>query len=179
MRTILGAVFGLLVLASGDSSAQTGASHQAVPVVRSVRATAPIVVDGLLNDEAWLRAPAATSFTQKDPEEGKPVSEATELRIAYDQDALYVAARMHDREPARIARQLSRRDQNAEADMFAVYLDPHHDHVTGAAFAVTAAGVQRDATIYNDSWTDDSWDAVWESAVKIDDTGWSAEMRIP
>ena len=113
MRTILGAVFGLLVLASGDSSAQTGASHQAVPVVRSVRATAPIVVDGLLNDEAWLRAPAATSFTQKDPEEGKPVSEATELRIAYDQDALYVAARMHDREPARIARQLSRRDQNA------------------------------------------------------------------
>ena len=79
------------------------------------------------------------------------------------------AARMHDREPSRIARQLARRDQDAEADGFSLFLDPHHDHVTGAAFRVSAAGVQSDATIYNDSWTDDSWDAVWESAVKIDD----------
>src|SRR6187200_2401067 len=179
MRTILCAVVGVLVIAAADSSAQTTTSHQSVPVVHAVRATAPIVVDGLLNDEVWLRAPAATSFTQKDPQEGKPVSEDTELRIAYDDDALYVGASMHDREPARIARQLSRRDQNVGADMFAVFLDPHHDHLTGAVFAVSAAGVQRDATIYNDSWTDDSWDAVWESAVKIDDTGWSAEMRIP
>ena len=179
MRTILSGVFGLVVIVAADSSAQTGPSHQTVPVVHSVRATAPILVDGLLNDEVWLRAPAVTSFTQRDPEEGKPVSEATEMRIAYDDNALYVGARMHDREPARIARQLARRDQNAEADSFSVFLDPHHDHVTGAAFAVSAAGVQRDATIYNDSSTDDSWDAVWESAVKIDDTGWSAEIRIP
>ena len=84
----------------------------------------------------------STTFTQRDPEEGKPVSEATELRIAYDDDALYVAARMHDREPARIARQLARRDQSAEADSFTLLLDPHHDHLTGAAFAVSAAGVQ-------------------------------------
>ena len=179
MRTILSGVFGVLFIVAADSSAQTGPSHQTVPVVHSVKATAPIIVDGLLNDEVWLRAPAVTSFTQRDPEEGKPVSEATEMRIAYDDNALYVAARMHDREPARIARQLARRDQNAEADSFSVFLDPHHDHVTGAAFSVTAAGVQSDSTIYNDSWTDNSWDAVWESAVKIDDSGWSAEIRIP
>ena len=119
-------------------------------------------------------APAVTAFTQRDPEEGKPVSETTELRIAYDEAALYVAARMHDRDPSRIARQLARRDQDAEADAFTVFLDPHHDHVTGAAFRVSAAGVQSDSTIYNDSWTDNSWDAVWESSVKIDETGWSA-----
>ena len=58
---------------------------------------------------------------------------------------------MNDREPARIARQLARRDQDAEADSFTLLLDPHHDHLTGASFAVTAAGVQIDATIYNDS----------------------------
>jgi len=179
MRSRLAFVVCALFMAAADSSAQTGPNHAAVPVMHSVRATAPIVVDGVLNDEAWLRAPAATAFTQKDPEEGKPVSEATELRIAYDGDALYVAARMNDREPARIARQLARRDQRAEADSFTLMLDPHHDHLTGAAFAVSAAGVQSDTTIYNDSWTDDSWDAVWESAVKIDATGWSAEMRIP
>src|SRR4029450_2032734 len=105
MRTILSGVFGVLLIAAAGSSAQTGPSHQTVPVVHSVRAIAPIVVDGLLNDEVWLRAPAATSFTQRDPEEGKPVSEDTELRIAYDEEALYVGARMHDREPARIAAQ--------------------------------------------------------------------------
>src|SRR4030095_750953 len=179
MRTILSGLFGVLLIAAADSSAQTGPSHQTVPTVHSVKATAPIVVDGLLNDEVWLRAPAVTSFTQREPEEGKPVSEPTEMRIAYDDNALYVAATMHDREPTRIARQLARRDQHAEADSFPIFLDPHHDHVTGAAFSVSAAGVQRDTTIYNDSWTDDSWDAVWESAVKIDDKGWSAEMRIP
>ena len=80
---------------------------------------------------------------------------------------------------SRIARQLARRDQDAEADAFSLFLDPHHDHVTGAAFWVSAAGVQRDSTIYNDSWTDDSWDAVWESAVKIDDTGWSPRCGFP
>ena len=168
-----------LALAAADSAAQTGPNHGAVPVVHSVRATSAIVVDGALTDEVWLRAVPVTSFTQRDPEEGKPVSEATELRIAYDEAALYVGVRLLDREPARIARQLARRDQNAEADSFSLFLDAHHDHVTGATFSVSAAGVQRDATIYNDSWTDDSWDAVWESAVKIDDTGWVAEMRIP
>jgi hypothetical protein len=178
MRTLLNGVFGMLFLA-GPASAQTGPSHQAVPLVHSVRAAGPIVVDGLLNDEVWLRAQAVTSFTQREPDEGKPVSEATEMRIAFDDNALYVAATMHDREPGRIARQLARRDQNAEADSFSIFLDPHHDHVTGSTFSVSAAGVQRDATIYNDSWTDDSWDAVWESAVRVDATGWSAEIRIP
>ena len=168
-----------LALAVADSAAQTGPNHGAVPVVHTVRATGPIVVDGVLNDEVWLRAVPVTAFTQREPEEGKPVSEATELRIAYDEEALYVGARLLDREPARIARQLARRDQNAEADSFSLFLDAHHDHVTGATFSVSAAGVQRDATIYNDSWTDDSWDAVWESAVKLDESGWVAEMRIP
>src|SRR6187401_1846058 len=119
-----------LALAAADSAAQTGPNHGAVPVVHSVRATSAIVVDGALTDEVWLRAVPVTSFTQL------------------------------DREPARIARQLARRDQNAEADSFSLYLDAHHDHVTGATFSVSAAGVQRDATIYNDSWTDESWDAV-------------------
>jgi hypothetical protein len=179
MRLIPGGILGVISIAAGVSSAQTAASPQPVPTIHAIRATSPIVVDGLLNDEVWLRAPAVTSFTQRDPDEGKPVSEATEMRIAYDDGALYVAATMHDREAGRIARQLARRDGHAEADSFTVLLDPHHDHVTGAAFAVSAAGVQSDTTIYNDSWTDDSWDAVWESAVRIDDSGWSAELRIP
>ena len=60
-----------------------------------------------------------------------------------------------------------------------VYLDPHNDHLTGAQFGVSAAGVQRDAIIYNDNFLDATWDAVWESAVEVDDRGWTVEMRIP
>ena len=72
-----------------------------------------------------------------------------------------------------------RRDQRFEADAFVVYLDPHHDHLTGAQFGVSAAGVQRDALIYNDQFLDVTWDGVWASAVEVDDTGWTVEMRIP
>jgi len=165
--------------ASPASAGQTASPHGPVPVVQATRATAPIVVDGQLSDEVWLRAPAATVFTQREPDEGKPATEATELRVAYDDTALYVGVRLKDREPGRIARQLARRDQDAEADSFTVVLDPHHDHLTGASFAVTAAGVQFDATIFNDSSLDSSWDAVWQSAVMVDQSGWCLEMRIP
>ena len=168
----------ILALVSPADAGQP-AGHGSVRAVHAIRANSPIIVDGNLDDEAWLKAVPATEFTQKDPEEGKPVSERTELRVAYDSDALYIAARLDDREPRRIARQLARRDQNTQADVFAIFLDPHHDHLTGAAFSISAAGVQGDATIYNDSWSDDSWDAVWTSAVRIDDRGWTAEMRIP
>src|SRR5687768_10516735 len=90
---------------------QAAAPHGSVAVVHAVRASAAIVIDGRLDDEVWLRATAATAFIQRDPDEGKPVSEPTELRMAYDDGALYVGARMNDREPARIGRQLARRDQ--------------------------------------------------------------------
>jgi hypothetical protein len=171
----------LLTFFAGASAVSAGQrpAHGAVPTVQSIRATTPIVVDGRLDDEAWVRATPATEFTQREPDEGKPATEATELRIAYDDAALYVGVRMKDREPRRIARQLARRDQDAEADSFTIMFDPHHDHLTGASFAVSAAGVQQDATIFNDSSQDQSWDAVWHSAVVVDESGWSLEMRIP
>ena len=171
-------LFVVLCAAAAPAAAQTGSSHGG-PVVHVIRTATPIVVDGRLDEEVWLRAPAAANFTQREPDEGKPATEQTELRIAYDEAALYVGVRLNDSQPSKIARQLARRDRESECDSFTIFLDPHHDHLTGAAFAVTAVGVQLDSTIYNDSWTDDSWDAVWESAVKIDDKGWSLEMRIP
>jgi hypothetical protein len=178
LRTVWVALLAAALPAAAAGREQA-TSHASVPVVQAVRSNTSVVIDGRLDDEVWLRAPAATAFTQRDPDEGKPVTEGTELRLAYDDDALYVGARMHDREPSRIVRQLSRRDQEAEADGFWLYLDPHHDHLTGAVFSVSAAGVQGDATIHNDSWQDGSWDAVWQSGVQTDEGGWTLEMRIP
>jgi hypothetical protein len=170
----------VLVLAAVSAAGAEGqAPHGPVPTLQAVRTHDVIVVDGRLDEEIWSHAPPATEFTQRDPDEGKPATEATELRVAYDDHALYVGARLHDREPARIARQLSRRDRSVEADHFAVFLDAHHDHLTGAVFEVSAAGVQSDRVVFNDSWEDASWDAVWVSAVTVDEGGWSVEMRIP
>jgi hypothetical protein len=149
------------------------------PAVEAARAPAPVAVDGRLDDEAWASVPAFTDFTQRDPEEGQPATERTELRLLYDDDALYVGARLLDTEPDRIVKRLSRRDESAEADRFSIYLDPRRDRLTGVRFEVSAAGVQNDEIIYNDTWMDDSWDAVWLSAVHHDEQGWSVEMRIP
>jgi hypothetical protein len=92
---------------------------------------------------------------------------------------LYVAARLFDADARSVVRRLSNRDADADADLLSIYVDPLHDHLTGAVFRVSAANVQQDAVLYNDTWTDDSWDAVWESQVSLDDGGWNVEMRIP
>ncbi len=143
--------------------------------------SAPLAIDGRLDEPDWRRAPVATDFIQRDPDEGKPATERTEVRILLDGDAIYVGARMFDREPGRIARHLTRRDDEGEgaADVFHVAFDGLHDGLTGAHFAVTAAGTQKDESMFNDSTSDGSWDAVWRSAVSIDEQGWIAEMRIP
>ena len=87
--------------------------------------------------------------------------------------------RMYDREPGKIATRLSNRDDCLDADYVVIYLDPRHDHRTGVEFCISAAGVQRDSVISNDTFENESWDAVWSSAVSIDGQGWSAELRIP
>ncbi len=169
----------LLLGAAGTCVPEAAAQPADTRDVRAIRAATPPVVDGRLDDDVWRLAEPVSGFLQRDPVEGEPASEATLVRVAYDEGALYIGARLHDRDPGAIVGQLSRRDVAVEADAFVVYLDPHHDHLTGAQFGVSAAGVQRDALIYNDQFLDPTWDAVWDSAVGRDDEGWVVEMRIP
>src|SRR5712664_1697786 len=96
------AVFGLLI-SPASLPAQNGAAKSA-RTITAVRASEKVILDGVLNDRVWEIALPATEFTQRDPDEGKPATERTELRVAYDDDALYVGARMLDREPKRIVR---------------------------------------------------------------------------
>jgi hypothetical protein len=148
--------------------------------LRAGRAARPPVIDGRITDAQWADADPVSVFTQRDPDEGRPATERTELRVLYDDDALYVAARLFDSNADLISRRMSGRDEIGNAaDSLTVYLDSMHDHLTGAVFTVSAANVQEDAILYNDSWTDGSWDAVWDSAVSVDAEGWSVEMRIP
>src|SRR5829696_5452364 len=70
--------------------------------IRASRTPQPPVIDGRLNDEVWGTVEAASQFTQRDPDEGKPATERTEVRFLYDNDALYIAARLHDSQPEQI-----------------------------------------------------------------------------
>lgn len=145
----------------------------------AVRLTAPVAVDGVLQEPVWTEAPPAEHFTQRDPKEGAPGTLPTEVRFAYDDAALYVAARLHDPEPKAILKRLGRRDSWLDGDLFVLYLDGYHDRRTGNFFSVDAGGTLGDGTLFNDDWDDNTWDGVWEGRAHVDADGWSVEMRIP
>jgi hypothetical protein len=150
-----------------------------IPAAEAAYRTGEVRIDGRVDEEAWQDAPPVTEFVQGEPVENAPAEQATEVRVLYDEGALYVGARMYDRQPDRIGTQLVRRDENGQYDYFELSLDPNSDRRTGYRFRVSAAGVQRDVYLYNDVREDDAWDAVWQSAVHHDSAGWSAELRIP
>ncbi len=165
-----------------DGAALPGPETPGVPTVPSVRAfrlASAVTIDGALGDAAWQRPPAVTRFLQADPDEGAAPSESTWVWVAYDDEAVYVAARCWDSQPDSILATLVRRDVEVTADRFYVALDPFHDRRSGYYFGINAAGVLYDGTIYNDNTTDAAWDGVWEGRARRDAQGWTLEMKIP
>jgi hypothetical protein len=146
--------------------------------VQAHRVQEAIRVDGRLDETVWQVA-GAGDFIQRNPLDGKPASELTEVWVAYDDKALYVAARLRDAEPAKIVGLLGRRDDALDSDWFTFAVDPYFDRRSGYAFSVSPAGSVIDKTLYNDEWSDTTWDGVWESAAQVDASGWTVEMRIP
>ncbi|HEX6369511.1 MAG TPA: DUF5916 domain-containing protein [Longimicrobium sp.] len=148
------------------------------PEAAATRTTQPIRIDGVLDDAAWQAATPITEFRQLDPQEGQPATERTDVRVLYDDGALYIGARMYDRQPVRA--RLGRRDMGMSAsDWLTVILDSNHDHRTAVGFEVNPSGVRRDQTRAQDGSEDDSWDPVWEAETAVTDSGWVAEIRIP
>lgn len=139
----------------------------------------PIVVDGDLSDPAWAEATPVTAFVQRDPLEGAPSTMRTEARVAFDATSIYVAVRAYDPDPHRIVGYLTRRDAGSSSDWVHVFIDSYHDRRTAYEFGVNPAGVKQDSYWFNDSNSDDSWDAIWDVVAKRDNDGWCAEFRIP
>lgn len=151
-----------------------------MPAVRAAERTSPIVIDGRLDDAAWRTAAPVTDFTQTDPDEGKPASERTEVRFVFDGNALYVGAKLYDSKGrAGVKTNLVRRDDDFNSDMFEVVIDGYHDHLSRAFFDVNPSGSKADYIGIGSSCCDSGWDPVWEVATRIDDDGWTAELRIP
>ena len=175
-------LIGLLLIAAPAAAQQAQeTAHMERPTARAVRAMEPVRIDGLLDEGAWQDAPVIREFTQVDPAEGQPVSQPTEVRILFDDDALYIGARLQD--SGEITTRLGRRDMPLlDSDWFGVVIDSYHGHRSGFVFDVNPSGVQRDAvkSVAGGGESDDNtWDAVWDVATSIDDDGWTAEYRIP
>ena len=171
---------GAVLLAAATMAAATAAAAEvpAPRTVTAVRVSGPVRIDGRLTEDAW-QTPGFDGFIQSDPTDGAPATERTTVWIAYDRENLYVAARCRDSRPDGIIRLLGRRDDEVDSDWFYFGIDPYYDRRSGYFFAINPAGSVMDGTLYNDEFTDTTWDGVWESAAHADGEGWSLEMRIP
>ena len=148
-------------------------------VLHAVRAREAIQIDGVLNDTSWALVSPDGAFVQRDPNQDQAPTESTTVQVLYDDEALYFGITLYDSQPNRIEKRLNRRDRPWDGDRVSVNIDPYHDHRTGYFFVVNAAGVEGDGLLFNDGNEDADWDGVWDSAVKITDRGWVAEIKIP
>lgn len=144
------------------------------------RTSANPKIDGILDDGVWSQAAIATDFIELRPvpERIEPKEGRTEVKFLYDDYAIYISARMYDK-PDSVVHELVSRDNIGNADFIGIVFDTFLDGVNGNGFFVTAAGVQFDAKYSLIGGEDPNWNAVWESAVKLDDKGWTAEFKIP
>ncbi|HEU4879501.1 MAG TPA: DUF5916 domain-containing protein, partial [Gemmatimonadaceae bacterium] len=149
-------------------------------VAQASRRTGAIVIDGKLDDAAWAAAAPSSGFIQAYPTPGAPAVDPTEVRVVYDDQALYVAIRMHDSHPDSIAAQLARRDASGiYSDWAHLIVDSYRDRRTAFRFSVNPKGVKKDVYTSDDGAEDVNWDAVWDVATLVDSGGWNAEYRIP
>ncbi|MCP5044727.1 MAG: carbohydrate binding family 9 domain-containing protein [bacterium] len=144
------------------------------------RTQLPIVIDGLIDDEAWTHAVMEDSFRMVNPIEGAEPTERSELRVLYDAENLYISIRMYDSDPnALIARQMIQDGSQTGDDRINLYIDTFNDQRNGYFFQINPAGTRRDGLMENNSKFRSDWNGIWYAASTVDAQGWSAEFRIP
>jgi hypothetical protein len=171
-----------LLVAAPDAAVAVPAAPavELAAALQAHRLVGTIQLDGRLDEDAWRDAGAAAHFIQDSPHHGQDATSPTEVRVLYDDQYLYIGARMHHPPGAgRVVGLVHRRDRDSASDWFGVAIDSVHDRRTAHEFRVNAAGVQRDVLLYADTSTDDTWDAVWDSSVSVHADEWIAELRIP
>lgn len=180
MKSFLIVIYSLFLLVSfNDSFAQTTDTIARKQIEISKVSQAP-VIDGKLDDNAWDDAAIATDFIERLPVNGRPIPDSlkTDVKIIYDDLGIYFGAKMYDPNPELILKELTDRDQIGNHDFFFILLNGYNDRQQSLQFIVTSAGVQYDAKMTKEG-EDTSWNAVWFSAVQINDDSWTAEIFIP
>ena len=183
--TVREQVSSLVTLRSLPAAAVMAAVLTASAAAQGVEATrilgTPPRLDGRLTEDVWSSPRPLTGLRQRDPDEGAPATERTEVRFAYDDDALWIGARMFSTNPGAIRALVTRHDREGSSEQLIVSLDTHHDRRTAYTFAVTPASVRIDYYHPSDDEEsrDDGFDPVWQAQASMDSLGWTAEMRIP
>jgi len=170
--------FGLLsfVFAITDAAAQPKIDKFSSIVLSSIEPT----IDGKLNADEWDDATLIDDLYQVRPNEYAPPSEKTEFFIKYDKDALYVAAKLYEKDPSQITARISRQGANNRSDdRMIIFLDPYNSKRAGYAMSLSLNEVRRDGIYVNTTTFSDDWDGIWEGKAERTDYGWSAEIAIP
>lgn len=144
--------------------------------------TENITIDGKLDESVWNSAEIAKDFIMFSPDNGKiiPENKKTEVKVLYDNHAIYIAALLYDDEPKKILKEISQRDEsNGISDRFGVYINGNNDGQQDYRFYITASDGQSDCLATDINGEDYTWDAVWQSKAVITDSGWAVEIKIP
>lgn len=166
---------------SGRSATHGAGAHPLPsPTVAAMRRIQPVTIDGRLDEPEWATAQPATDFRQAQPKPGDPATQRTEVRILFDDEALYIGAKLFDDLGRKGVRsQLVRRDQHtSNSDALELIFDTYHNHIGRTIFSVNPSGVKGDAGQATE-FADPSWDPIWQVKTEVDSLGWTAEFRIP
>ena len=150
--------------------------------LRAVRVTAPLRLDGRLDEALYQTVPPISDFIQQEPDAGAPATEKTEAWIAFDNDNLYVAFRCWDSRPDRLVATELRRDNGniwSGNDHVSFMLDTFHDGRNSFHFAINPIGGRQDAQVTNERQWNGNWNTIWDLAVGRFEGGWTVEAAIP
>lgn len=182
-----GLIFSLITFLLSPSTLQAQGSSSLLDTaalarkdIAAIRVVTPPKIDGKPDEAIWHSIPAARDFVEYAPRNGTLPSLPTEVRFAYDDNALYILAVMYDPHPDSICKELGRRDQIEQltTDYISFDILPYNDGLNMYEFKVSPANLQNDCK-YSAIGQDITWDAVWESATQITDSSWIAEVKIP
>jgi hypothetical protein len=180
-----------LILLAAVAWAADSAAQSARPEVRAYRLAEgeSVAIDGAPDEPVWQKAVPATNFLQRDPDNGEPATEKTEVRVIFDRDRLILGITCHDSEPDRLLGNQMGRDQSFEADdRFMFSIDPFFDGRTGYFFEINPSGAMGDGLISGPTGggfggfggeMEKSWDGIWLARVRRTGNGWTAEVEIP
>ena len=174
------------VKAAGLPGSNNAANETTRPRVEATPTDKAPKLDGTLNDPLWQLAAPITDFRQREPDEGQPATEKTEVRILYTRHAVYFGIHCYDSEASRIVATELRRDVSQELDdHFEVLIDSNHNRRGAYVFGVNPFGTQNDGLIVEEQGDsnggdfDRGWDGVWTSSAHITSDGWTATIEIP
>jgi len=149
-------------------------------IIIPIKIKEKINLNGELDEKIWENIPKINNFTQREPNNGEPATEKTEVAFCYDDEKLYIGLWCYDNNPSKIIRKGMKRDfENWRDDTFSLVIDPNNDKTRGYVFIINSNGARRDGTLSQFGNVNYSWNGIWDVATQITPDGWFAELEIP